>query len=411
MGDDVSTHLGFTVRNPNHKDVPVTVESLYTHTSTLVDSKGDAETYAYGLDNCPFETSLEDFFRGYVSPSGPLSSTFWHTSNWSTDVPGKKTKYSNVGAALAGLLVAKLSGKSFAQFCRERIFVPLGMDSSAWHYKDLGADRLARLATYFHGTTAAGTPSSSWKEEERYCYADYPSGSFMATPADMARFARAMLAYGAIGDSGQRLYSEQVGKLVFKPSSLGSGEFGLGWVVDGNGYQSHSGSEIGISSEIAVDTKAGVAWGIVVSKRDAPYDSLFTLLEDRSLDDKDVDGEAGCPATPCAGAPTTATPVSGGNSNGGDGGGGGDDGDGGDGGDSGDGEGGDGGSGNAGSGGTGTGGNAGTNPGTTNPDAGTGTPASGTVGDPGNAAAHLVPARGALLLIAMLAALVFSTSL
>jgi CubicO group peptidase (beta-lactamase class C family) len=46
--------------------------------------------------------------------------------------PGTEYLYSNTGYALAAVMVARLSGKSFAQFSEERLFRPLGMTKTRW---------------------------------------------------------------------------------------------------------------------------------------------------------------------------------------------------------------------------------------------------------------------------------------
>lgn len=46
--------------------------------------------------------------------------------------PGAEYSYSNTGFNLAAMLVARVSGKSFPQFTRERIFDPLDMSSTQW---------------------------------------------------------------------------------------------------------------------------------------------------------------------------------------------------------------------------------------------------------------------------------------
>ncbi|HJR58927.1 MAG TPA: serine hydrolase domain-containing protein [Vicinamibacterales bacterium] len=46
--------------------------------------------------------------------------------------PGTQYSYSNSGYNLAAMIVARVSGKSFAEFSRERIFEPLGMTRTSW---------------------------------------------------------------------------------------------------------------------------------------------------------------------------------------------------------------------------------------------------------------------------------------
>jgi CubicO group peptidase (beta-lactamase class C family) len=46
--------------------------------------------------------------------------------------PGTKWSYSNTGYNLAAIIVARVSGQPFAEFCRTRIFEPLGMTHTSW---------------------------------------------------------------------------------------------------------------------------------------------------------------------------------------------------------------------------------------------------------------------------------------
>ena len=46
--------------------------------------------------------------------------------------PGTKWSYSNTGFNLAAIIVSRVSGMSFAEFSKERIFTPLGMTHTSW---------------------------------------------------------------------------------------------------------------------------------------------------------------------------------------------------------------------------------------------------------------------------------------
>jgi CubicO group peptidase (beta-lactamase class C family) len=47
-------------------------------------------------------------------------------------VPGTKWSYCNTGYNLAAIIVTRVSGQPFSDFCRQRIFVPLGMTHTSW---------------------------------------------------------------------------------------------------------------------------------------------------------------------------------------------------------------------------------------------------------------------------------------
>ncbi|NUW35799.1 beta-lactamase family protein [Nonomuraea sp. SMC257] len=58
--------------------------------------------------------------------------------------PGERWLY-NVGDDLLGVLVARVTGQSFEEFLRERIFDPLGMKDTGFHVPDAKIDRLPPL--------------------------------------------------------------------------------------------------------------------------------------------------------------------------------------------------------------------------------------------------------------------------
>jgi len=60
-----------------------------------------------------------------------------------SNVPGYDFEYSNLGFALLGAIVSKVSGKPYQQYIIETILQPLGMKDSKWEYTRVPADQLA----------------------------------------------------------------------------------------------------------------------------------------------------------------------------------------------------------------------------------------------------------------------------
>ncbi len=62
----------------------------------------------------------------------PTSSISCRARKRSTSSQATTTRYSNTGFNLAAIIVARVSGMSFAEFSKQRIFVPLGMTKTSW---------------------------------------------------------------------------------------------------------------------------------------------------------------------------------------------------------------------------------------------------------------------------------------
>src|ERR1700676_3365528 len=95
--------------------------------------------------------------------------------------PGKQWSYSNSGYVVLGLVVAKISGKPFAQFLRERIFVPLGMTQTLAYEKS--KSEISRRA-YGHSKERDG-----WKEtDQSSTSATLGDGGIYSSLADLAKW-------------------------------------------------------------------------------------------------------------------------------------------------------------------------------------------------------------------------------
>jgi CubicO group peptidase (beta-lactamase class C family) len=58
--------------------------------------------------------------------------------------PGTSYGYSNLGDALLGKLVERVSGSRFTDYVSTKVLRPLGMSSSVWRESDVPPERLAR---------------------------------------------------------------------------------------------------------------------------------------------------------------------------------------------------------------------------------------------------------------------------
>jgi len=155
---------------------PVTLRHILTHTAGFEDG---ALGYLIRDDPdriMPLAESLAKYQPERVNP------------------PGEHTAYSNWATALAGLIVANVSGVPFNDYVQQNIFDVLGMKSSSF-VEPLPPELDAHMAKAY-----------AYKPDQ-YTEANYeiisnfgPAGALAATAHDMARFARALLNGGADGD-------------------------------------------------------------------------------------------------------------------------------------------------------------------------------------------------------------------
>ena len=157
--------------------------------------------------------------------------------------PGERFEYS-LGLDVLGYLVEVISGKTFDQFLRTRVFEPLGMPDTYFFVPEDKANRLATAYTLYPGKGLQRFPDTPIVEGSFSYSADYPTrgpkklysggAGLCSTAADYARFCQLMLNGGKLGNtrllsrkSVELMTHDQLGKIG------GDQSFGIGFGING----------------------------------------------------------------------------------------------------------------------------------------------------------------------------------
>jgi len=183
---DVNTYLT-AFKIPDTYPEPITMKNLLTHTPGFEDA-GLGLFVRDPSDLVPLRESLATHIPARVRPPGTWSS------------------YSNYGTALAGLIVANLSGVDFETYIDQNIFTPLGMEHSTFR-EPLPENLAPDMAVGYR-------KQNGLFEAKGFEYiANFgPAGSLSSTATDMAKFMIAHLQLGRYGDN--RILQEDTAKLM-----------------------------------------------------------------------------------------------------------------------------------------------------------------------------------------------------
>jgi len=179
----------------------ITVEHLLTHTSGIV-SYTDKQDFDANIATDLTVTEMIDSFK-----NDPLEFA-----------PGTAFNYSNSGYFLLGALIEKTSGLSYAKFVEQRIFVPLGMNSTCYEGHEIGQQHVAVGHTHRDGVFVPCDPMSISQA--------YAAGALVSNVDDMSRWESAVA-------SGKLINATNWAK-VFTPYRLADGSlcpYGYGWEV------------------------------------------------------------------------------------------------------------------------------------------------------------------------------------
>ena len=203
------------------------------------------------------------------------SHLLWMNETEANEAPGEVYLYNNSEYVLLALIVERVSGQRFADFVRTRLFGPAGM-------------RTARVMDRLDQRFPRQVKGYESDDDDNFSPSSSPSsvtgdGNVFASLSDMIAWMRAL--------DGNRVLDAAQKRAAWSNGKLDSGEpiddegtgYGYGWVIEGDGRVSHSGSWMGTSTYVLRDAASGVA--VVVLSNDESADVESIAEELRALTD------------------------------------------------------------------------------------------------------------------------------
>ncbi len=180
----------------------ITIHQLLTHQS--------------GIPNYTTPEFFAKRSREYYSPID-LAKVFWDRP---LDFePGAKFSYSNSGYHVLGIVIEKLTGKTYEQALRERVLDPLGMRDTGYDHSV--AILLNRAAGY--AKAPGGLSNAAYIDMS----SPYSAGALYSTVLDLRKWDAALYT--------EKLVSAKYRDLMFQPAvkseRLGGASYGYGWII------------------------------------------------------------------------------------------------------------------------------------------------------------------------------------
>lgn len=270
LDDPINQYLPFQVFNPNFPNTQITIRQLATHTSSITDNEFYLSKNYYlkpnqNLSNVRLNFDDEQIFNpsdsiipmnlfleNILSENGK-----WNKGSFSKHQPGSIYEYSNIGTALAALIIENATGQAFSNFTRKHILQPLKMNDSGWKFEEVRFTNFSRL--YENPQTPL----------PYYELITFPDGGLITSVNSLSKFLTELIkgynGYGTIltKESYKEYFSPQLSASNFLDrneqnpysESYNSGIFiGFGYT----GYIGHTGGDPGVVSMMFFDPKTNL---------------------------------------------------------------------------------------------------------------------------------------------------------
>jgi CubicO group peptidase (beta-lactamase class C family) len=176
---------------------PITVRDVMRHTAGFAYGPGDTPVHAAYVKADPLALDIDLTEMGRRLSRVPLLFD-----------PGTQWRYS-IAVDVQALLVEKISGQPFADYVRQHVLEPLGMQNTAWRQPDERLPRLAALYRKTDGKLVRDPDASTRKLNFQNNRLTGGGFGLASTLDDYMRFARMLLGTGELD-----------GTRILKPSTV-----------------------------------------------------------------------------------------------------------------------------------------------------------------------------------------------
>ncbi|CAF3936833.1 unnamed protein product, partial [Rotaria sp. Silwood1] len=195
-----SSPLNRRIFHPQYPSHSITLRQLLSHSASIDINKEVYDNFMQIGDTALTKLSLADACYIYLDNS----------SNWLPTPPNTVSLYSNVGNALAGLVVERVSQMPFEHYVRENILKPLNIDTKKAGYRLSDIDNHDELVKH-HVFNASlldqwnqelpqlnikQSNLSNWLDIPFYSVSIYPAGLLRMSAKSLSLFLRMLMRNG-----------------------------------------------------------------------------------------------------------------------------------------------------------------------------------------------------------------------
>jgi CubicO group peptidase (beta-lactamase class C family) len=169
--------------------------------------------------------------------------------------PGEKWQYSNGGYALLGRVIEVISGMTYEQYVQQNIFRPAGMTRTS------GDGDESRAIGYTFARAGGAIELTPAPNDFALPGSGSPAGGGYSTVPDLISFARALR-------SGALVSPQTLREMLAPRITNERGAYGYGFeIVERHGHTivGHNGHHFGISAQLGIDTKSGIAVAVLAN--------------------------------------------------------------------------------------------------------------------------------------------------